>query len=207
MVSRKRTAAIILAGGKSERMGRPKALLDFDGVCCIDLVLSACKRAGIAETIVVLGHRAEELAKVLATDVRTVVNANYEAGQTSSLKTGLARLPQECEGFLIFPVDFPLVSDNDIALLLEAFRAEDEDAKVFIPSFAMKRGHPVLLAGGMRRELMNLGDDEPARNVILRDESRIRYVNVENPGVVEDMDTTEDYRRLLALYREMRRDT
>ena len=188
-------------------MGRPKALLEFDGVRCIDLVLSACKRAGIAETIVVLGHRAEELAKALATDVRTVVNANYEAGQTSSLKTGLARLPQECEGFLLFPVDFPLVSDNDIALLLEAFRAEDEDAKVFIPSFAMKRGHPVLLAGDLRPELMNLGDDEPARKVILRDESRIRYVNVENPGVVEDMDTTEDYRRLLALYREMRRDT
>ena len=195
-------SAIILAAGKSERMGRPKALLDFDGVRCIDLVLSACRRAGIGDIIVVLGHRAGELAAALDADARPVVNANYEAGQTSSLKTGVEHLPGECEGFLVFPVDLPLVSGREVSLLLDAFRGKDDNKKVFIPSYNMKRGHPVLLAGELRDELLTLRDDEPARKVILGDESRIHYVNVENPGVLEDMDTEEDYHRLLALYRE-----
>ena len=195
--------AIVLAGGKSERMGSPKALLDFDGRLCIDLVIAACRRAGVDEVIVVLGHRADETAKVLGPQVRTVVNANYESGQTSSFKTGVAHLPDECDGFLLFPVDFPLVSDKDVSLLLNAFCKRDEGAKVFIPSHSNKRGHPVLLDGGLRDEIMSLGDDEPARNIILRDDSRIHYVNVKNPGVFEDMDSIEDYRRLLALYREM----
>ena len=194
--------AIILAAGKSERMGRPKALLDFDGVRCIDLVLSACRRSGVGDIIVVLGHRAGELAEALDAEVRPVVNANYEAGQTSSLKTGAEHLPGECEGFLVFPVDFPLVSGENVSLLLDAFRNRSDKEKVFIPSLNMRRGHPVLLARELRDELLTLRDDEPARKVILGDESRIHYVNVENPGVLEDMDTEKDYRRLLALYRE-----
>ncbi len=195
-------SAIILAAGKYERMGRPKALLNFDGVRCIDLVLSACRRAGIDDIIVVLGHRAGELAAALDADVRPVVNTNYEAGQTSSLKAGVEHLPQECDGFLLFPVDFPLVSGRDVSLLLGAFRNRGDKEKVFIPSFDMKRGHPVLLAKELRDELLSLGDDEPARKAILGDELRIHYVNVKNPGVLEDMDTEKDYRRLLALYRE-----
>src|SRR5256885_2131320 len=98
-------------------MGRSKPLLDFDGRSCLQLALDACKAAGTGRPIVVLGHEADAVRAKIGLDGATVVvNADYEKGQTSSLKAGLRRLPTTAEAFLLHPADLPLIEAGDVLI-------------------------------------------------------------------------------------------
>ena len=136
---------VILAAGASSRMGRPKALCDFDGRTCIELALDACRQASLAPPIVVLGFQAATIRRRVRFGNATVVmNEGAERGQTSSLKAGLSALPDHAEAFLLYPVDFPLVCAAELGLLVTAWRARSSGRRIFIPSHDGRRGHPVL---------------------------------------------------------------
>src|SRR5690242_15293299 len=112
---------IILAAGASSRMGRPKALLEFDGRRCLELALSAV--GGYGTPIVVLGPNHEEVRAAVALDeVRIAYNLRVESGQTASLKAGLALLPPEAEAFFFLPVDLPLLTPADVGRIVDAWR-------------------------------------------------------------------------------------
>jgi CTP:molybdopterin cytidylyltransferase MocA len=192
---------IILAAGGSSRMGRPKALLDFDGLSCLERVLEAMR--GQATPIVVLGPNHEEIRKrVDLTGLRVALNLDVESGQTTSLKTALARLPGDAAAFFFMPVDFPVVTAADVARLVDAFRVERDPKKaIFIPSHAMKRGHPVLCRRAIADEIVALPPGASARDVINRNLERVAYVDYPEAYVLMDMDTPEDYVRCLEAYR------
>ncbi len=192
---------VVLAAGTSSRMGYPKALCDFDGKTCIELVLSACR--GLGAPIVVLGAaRVEIQEKVDLSRSLLAFNEERESGQTASLKIGLGRLPPSAKAFLLYPVDTPLVNSIDVDTLLSAFRREQDPNKaVFIPSYGLRRGHPDLFRRPLADEFLSLTDDTPARTVINRQTPRIRYVDFQESHVLMDMDTPEDYDRCLGLYR------
>jgi CTP:molybdopterin cytidylyltransferase MocA len=200
-------APIILAAGASTRMGRPKALLDFDGKCCLELVLEAV--CGLRTPIVVLGAAREEIqARVELGSVHVVVNEDWQRGQTSSLKAGLSCLPPTAAGFLLYPVDFPLVTGQEVGCVVEAFvRCEDPEKELFIPAHGTRHGHPVLCRRRIAREFLALPGDAPARSVTKADPRRIWYVDCGQPYVHMDLDTPEDYAVCLEAYRsrEMRR--
>jgi molybdenum cofactor cytidylyltransferase len=186
-------------------MGRPKALLDFDGKCCLELVLEAVR--GLLTPIVVLGAAREEIQGRVALDsVHVVVNENWERGRTSSLKAGLSCLPPAAAAFLLYPVDFPLVSAHESGCLVEAFvRCEDTDKALFIPAHGARHGHPVLCRREIAREFLALPDGAPARSVTKAEPRRIRYVDFEQPYVLMDMDTPGDYAVCLEAYRSRER--
>jgi molybdenum cofactor cytidylyltransferase len=194
---------IILAAGASTRMGRPKALLDFDGKTALELALDAV--AGVGRPVVVLGPNHEEIEAAVdlrGRSVRGALNLDVPSGQTASLLRGLSVLPANAEAFLFMPVDFPLVSAADVERLVEAYRADrDARAAIFIPSHGMKRGHPVLCRRELAAELQALPAGAPAREVIHRDPGRIAYVEYPEAYVLMDMDTPEDYVRCLGAYR------
>jgi len=192
---------ILLAAGASSRMGRPKALLDFDGKTALQLALEAVR--GFAKPIVVLGTNHPEIrARVALGHVRVMLNLDVDSGQTASLKAALAILPQDVDAFLFMPVDFPLVTAADVARLVDAYRAEPDPAKsIFIPSHDMKRGHPVLCRRELAAEFLALPPDGSAREVVNRVSSRVAYVLFPEPYVFMDMDTPEDYVRCLEAYR------
>ena len=171
---------IILAAGASSRMGRPKALCDFDGRTCIELVLDACRQASLAPPIVVLG-------------------------QTSSLKAGLTALPDRTEAFLLYPVDVPLVSAAELRLLLAAWHARHGSQRIFIPSHDRRRGHPVLFDATLRVAFMQLADESPARAVVDASPDQISYIECQTPYVLIDMDTPDDYARCLLIFRSRAR--
>src|SRR5438067_8801497 len=99
---------IVLAAGASSRMGRPKALLDFDGRTALALALEAM--AGLAPPIIVLGpNRPEIEARVNLSGARVAINPDVSRGQSASLRAALAMLPLEGEAFVFMPVDYPLV--------------------------------------------------------------------------------------------------
>jgi molybdenum cofactor cytidylyltransferase len=190
---------IVLAAGASIRMGRPKALLDFDGRACLDLVLDSVRAAG--RTVVVLGPNHEEIRRRVdlgAVDV--ALNLDVVSGQTASLQAALRRLPADVDAFLFMPVDLPLLRAADVDALLQS-RIANPGASLYIPSHAMKRGHPILCDRELATEFLALPAGASARDVVNRRPDRIAYVDFAEAYVLMDMDTPEDYRRCLEAFR------
>jgi len=197
---------VILAAGASSRMGRLKALCDFDGRTCLELALDACREASLAPPIVVLGYQAETIRRLVRFgDATVVTNECVERGQTSSLKAGVSVLPDCAEAFLLYPVDFPLVSAAEIGLLCTAWRARSSGRRIFIPSPDRRRGHPVLFDATLRVAFLQLADESPARAVVDASPDQISYIECQTPYVLIDMDTPEDYARCLLIFRSRAR--
>jgi len=193
---------ILLAAGASSRMGRTKALLDFDGKTCLERALEAV--AGLARPIVVLGPNRGEIERRVGLDgVRVAVNPDVSSGQTESLKAGLALLPPEATAFLFFPVDVPLISRVEVERLIEAFRREPAAGRtIFVPSYQMKRGHPVLCRRELSAEFAALPAGASARQVLNARPERICYVLFDEAYILMDMDTPQDYARCLEAFRK-----
>lgn len=193
---------IILAAGASTRMGGPKALCDFYGRSCLQLALDTCRDARLARPIVVLGFWAREISARMRLETTTVrINEQSDHGQTSSLKVGLMALPRSADAFLLYPVDFPLLTALDVQPLLAAWQARRFGQRIFIPSHARRRGHPVLIDAMLQDEFLRLDDETPARAVIEARGYQITYVEHDTPYVLMDMDTPDDYARCLAEFR------
>ena len=199
---------IILAAGASVRMGRTKALLEFDGRTCLEIALEACR--GLATPVIVLGPSRGEIGRrVSLASFHVALNDNPESGQTASLKAGLRALPPGAGAFLIYPVDFPLLTAGEVGAVVQAWmHRPGHDKTFFIPSHGMRRGHPVLCRAGMVREFLALPDSAPARTVINLRPQRIAHVDFDRPTVLMDMDRPADYDNCLAGYRaRARRET
>jgi len=185
-------AAVVLTGGKSERMGRPKALLRFQGRTFLEHVLAAIRDAGIEQTAVVVGHHRKEIHEAFPA-LSLVYNPDYNDGMSTSVKAGLKALPRGVAGAGIFLVDHPQIDAATIALLAgELCRGH-----VILPAYGERRGHPVFFAADLFDEILALGPGEGLNQVVRRDPQRVIVVPVANPGVLLDIDTPEQFENLL----------
>jgi molybdenum cofactor cytidylyltransferase len=196
--SARRVVAVVLAAGASSRMGRPKALLEFDGSLCLELVAAACAGAGVDELVLVTSPGGGDVRRVLPGALQAI-NEHPEQGMLSSLQAGLRALPPGTAGFLLFPVDFPLVPAVEIRRLRGAFAAGG--GLIFVPSYARRRGHPVLMDARLAPELLGLDAAASARAVMAAHEQHLVYVEADDDRVLMDMDTPDDYGRCLARHR------
>jgi molybdenum cofactor cytidylyltransferase len=196
-VNRLPLGAVVLAAGRSTRMGRDKALLPLGNATALERVVAAC-RAGGAEGVVVVvsptGDAVREAA--LALDARVAVTADQTAGPIASLKAGIREVPGDPAGVLVFPVDHPLVAGTTVMALVAAlFR--DRSRQVLFPRHEGRRGHPVLLGHDVLDEVLALPRESTLRAVTFRDEARNADVEVADPWVSCDLDTPEDYQQAL----------
>jgi len=201
-----RIPVILLAAGASRRMGRPKPLLDFDGRTCLELVAQACLGSRASLTVLVVGaHEARVRAAAPPHErLRIVRNEAFERGQTSSLKAGLEAVPDDSDGFIVLPVDLPLVTNREIDLLIEALERSTGGRSIFIATYEGRRGHPILMTRSHLPAVRDLGDDEPLSGLVRRNSSRIELIPVDNSGVVARMNTPAQYEQVLAEYRKTR---
>jgi molybdenum cofactor cytidylyltransferase len=185
---------IILAAGASSRMGSPKALLDYRGETFVNRLVrvlsGACERV-----IVVLGYQADAIRERVE-GATIVVNPDPSRGQLSSLQTGLSAVPADAEAVLFTPVDSPTVDESTIARVVEEFRRRDENTVLVIPRFRGKRGHPVCAAREVVPEFLALPPTSQAKEIVNRYEARTLYIEVEDAGVLADIDDPEEYKRL-----------
>jgi molybdenum cofactor cytidylyltransferase len=204
-----KTSIIVLAAGASRRMGKPKPLLEFDGETCLSLVLEACFGSCVDETILVLGAQAETVrAEAVkrsmghpSARLTIVVNEQHERGQTSSLKVGLEAMSGTSDAFILLPVDIPLVTSAEIDALVERSEAKPRGRTIFIASFENQRGHPALFWDSHRIPILEMGDDEPLSSYVSVREGETELVNVDNPGIIAPMNTTQEYRHVLLMRR------
>jgi len=187
-------SAIVLAAGKSERMGTSKPLLTIGGSTFLNIIIESLKRAGLEEIIIVLGYKAEEIRSHLPTGVKSVVNENYERGQLSSLKVGLRLLPSDTDGFLMVLVDHPLVAKATYRAIIELLA---KGAPIVLPKYKGKRGHPVGFSTAYIKELMDAPEDIGARFVIKNNIDSLVELPVEDRNVCFNINTVEDYERCI----------
>lgn len=199
-------AAIILAAGASERMGYPKALLPYRGRPFLAGILEACYAAGIERRVVVLGYYADKIKEEMDLSEATVaMNEELDAGPIGSVRAGLAALaPLPVDAVLVWPVDRPHVAVATVEAVLDAFRATHQP--IVVPTHNGQRGHPVLFARKVFAELLGAPNDEGARAVVHKDAGRVAEVPVEDPAVLEDFNTPDDYKKLLRKEDQVRGD-
>lgn len=193
----KQVSAVILAAGGSTRFGRPKQLLDWDGVPLVAHVTDVALSAGLTPVIVVLGCQAQATRSALGTrSVRTVINWRWEEGLSTSVKSGLAALPPTTEATIFLQCDQPLVTTDLLRLL--AARFKESDAPIVHPTHAGQRSTPVLFARPLFPELATVSGDEGGRKLITRHSKDVATVEVADPDILADVDTPADYERLRA---------
>ena len=199
-------AAIILSGGESSRMGRPKALLDFGGKPAICSIIDTARKAGISKFIVVLGKHSDAIQK--AADLagcQVVINPSPEKGQVSSIQLGMSKLDFATDAAFIWPVDCPLVRAEDLKALAQAYaKGRASLLRIFLPCNGGKRGHPMLVDIGFRQPFMELKHGESARQVIDANPTQIMEVTVGNTGILLDLNTPEDYQVAVKVWESMK---
>ncbi len=190
-------AVAILAAGESRRMGRPKALLDFQGKTFVDHLAEVTQhpRAGILR--VVLGAKAEEIRTRIRVPAESiVVNQDWPLGQLSSIQAALRSLPDGAtDGLMLCPVDHPIVSREVVAQLIEAFYASDQ--QIIVPAYEGRRGHPVIFRADLYGELLAASHDLGARQVVWAHATQTLEVPVKEEGVVLNLDDPAAYQNAI----------
>jgi molybdenum cofactor cytidylyltransferase len=177
-------------------MGRFKLTLPWDGPTAARTVIgqttATLATAGLAEIVVVTGHRAAEVEAALAgTIARCVFNPAYATGEMlASVQTGLAALSDRCAAALLCLGDQPHMEVGTVQAILAAGRAADWQT-IIIPSYQLRAGHPILLPRWLWREI--LAGQGTLRTVLAAHREQTTYLVVQTPTVLADLDTPEDY--------------
>lgn len=172
-------------------MGRPKALLPFRGGTFLS-VLAQTLGIYCAPVYAVFGFEAERLVTATPASVIAVENSDYQQGMLTSLQAGLRAMTDIPERILFTLVDHPAVTIGTVLTLLQS------DVAISIPRFEGKRGHPVVISAAMAREILCEPATSKLNNVMDRHAAEIRYIDVEDPAVRDDIDDPQLYRELLA---------
>jgi molybdenum cofactor cytidylyltransferase len=205
-------AALILAAGESRRMGSPKALLPYAGASFLDTLI-ALVAPRCSPVVVVLGAAAGEIRASARRPAVFVVNPEWRRGQTSSMQCGLRAVPPEAAGVLFTLVDHPAVAPATIDALLDrtwdrpspfvACRPSPnhdglgDGALLRVPRYRGRRGHPIWFSRELIPEFLALPAGGAARDVVRRHAADTGFLDLDDAGIVADIDDPADYAALL----------
>ncbi len=209
----RRVSAIVLAAGASQRFGRPKQLLPVDGKTMIEHVLRTVRETSVDEVVVVLGHLAAQMVKHVPGWCRTVLNEDWDAGISSSIRVGLQAIerpvapsggrnsvaphqwPGTAQAALFVLADQPHIKSADIEAILQAYYGTTKP--IVIPAYQGQRGNPILFDRRLFPALKRLRGDVGGRDVVARFPDQVLSVEVPSWGIFSDIDTPADYERFL----------
>jgi molybdenum cofactor cytidylyltransferase len=192
-----RVSAVVLAAGKSTRMGRAKQLLPLGGTTVLVQTIENVRSAGLDEIVLVLGASAEairrQLPDPLIAGLKIVVNHAYGQGMASSLREGLSSVAPRSDAALIILGDQPFIQPQTLHQIIGGYRRAG--ARIVIPSYQGNRGNPVLLDRSVFSEVMALQGDTGCRAIFNNHLDAISKVEVEDSGILIDIDSHDDYER------------
>ncbi len=202
-----RTFALIPAAGKSRRMGKPKLAMALGERTVLEWVLEAMKQAGIGEIVVVVGPQGEELAALAEKAKAHVLRLeNDTPDMQATVLLGLDWLethlhPDPVDSWLLAPADHPTLNSAVVMELLKA-KKEHPAQSIFIPSHAGRRGHPALIAWQHVPGLRLWPPGQGLNRFLRRLAAQTRECPMDDPEVLCDLDTLEDFQRVLQQLRD-----
>jgi len=189
--------AVVLAAGRSQRMGRPKMTLPWGDTTVIGQVVRVLLSSAAAEVIVVTGGNSEGVEAALNNlPVRTIFNPDYANGEMLlTLQLGLAMLSDEMEAALVVLGDQPQIDEVVVQSLITNY--VNGTHSLVVPSYQKRRGHPWLIARQLWKTLLDLRPPASMRDFLNQHVADLHYVNVNTPAILQDLDTPEDYQRFI----------
>jgi CTP:molybdopterin cytidylyltransferase MocA len=188
-----RIAALLLAAGRSERMGRCKQLLPLSGRPLIRHCLETLLAAGVDDIIVVLGAWGREIAPVIRDlPVTMVQNPDPASDMAGSVRAGFAALADDTGAVLVCLGDHPLVKPATVRAITG--RHAQQADKIIIPVCRGSKGHPTLFPRAVIAEILTA---PTLRDIVRKDSERVMLLPVDDQGVTVDIDTPEDWRRVV----------
>jgi len=198
METQKKIAAIILAAGGSARMGKPKLTLDWHGTPLVRWVARVALNAGCSPVIIVTGAEPDMDYESLANlPLLFAHNADWESGQSSSVRTGINALPQDVDAALILLGDQPQIPVTVLKTLINAYCKETPPPLILAAAAGEQRANPVLFDRVMFPALTNLKGDAGARTIFAL--YPVQLIPFENADLKLDIDSPEDYQRLMEI--------
>jgi len=207
-------ALVVLAAGRSTRMGTPKALVQFEGRPLLEHLLAPALIREFGDVVVVLGHHADALRPIVdRLGYRHVMNPDPDRGRTGSVQAGLRALRPAVRAVFVQGVDCPLILPGTYLALAAAIGSAD----VVIPSYRGNHGHPPLISAAMIPRILAAGPDESLRDLLqaggtgstsslrVGTAPTCRFVEVDDPGALVNIDRPEDLPLLAALVAGRRR--
>lgn len=192
MADRKGIAALVLAAGRSTRMGEENKLLaGIDDKPMVAHAVDAMLASKAHPVIVVTGHEEAAVRRALGDrEITFVHNPAFAAGLSTSLAAGLDALPEEIAGAIVGLGDMPRIKSADVDRLLAAFNPEEERA-ICVPTVAGKRGNPVLFAAEFFPAMREIEGDVGARHLIGAHNDRVCEVEMDDDAALIDVDTRD----------------
>ncbi len=186
-------AAVVLAAGLSRRMGRQKLALPWGDSTVIGQVVGTLVRAEVSEIVVVTGGAQQEIQNaLLGQSVRLVFNPEYANGEMlRSIQVGLGALGADVGSALIALGDQPQIQEEVVRGLVEV--AREGRARLVVPSYRMRRGHPWCVSRALWREILVMGAPATMRDFLDAHGDEVYYYPVETDSILLDLDTPEDY--------------
>ncbi len=192
-----KVCCMVLAAGESRRMNQQKLLMDYQGESFIRTIVNKISRSAADRILVILGSDSEKIAdQIRPFKVDTVYNPNYKDGMLSTIQCGFRSLTKNIDAVLVVLGDQPMIEVDVINLLIDSYRKSR--AKIIIPVYQGKRGHPVLIAMLFRDEIFTLNPEKGLRELIYAHHDDVYEVEVDKPGILKDIDTIEDYKNEIA---------
>jgi len=194
-------AAVVLAAGRSSRMGQAKMALPWGGTTVVGHVVETLAQAGVDEIVVVTGGAHVQVDAALARlpestaqRLRSVHNPNYNLDyMILSLQCGLRSLSEHASAALVALGDQPQMEAEVVRAVMQVYR--QQGARLVIPSYQMRRGHPWLVARPLWDDLLILQPPETTRGFLNTHAAEIVYVDAPDDSILRDLDTPEDYAR------------
>ena len=188
-----KTGAVIVAAGKSSRMGDFKPLLKLGNISIVERIIANFQQAEVFPIVLVTGYRAKELEKhVSKLGIICIRNEHYETTEMfDSIKLGLSYIQDKCDKTFFSPVDVPLFTADTLKRLMQS------EAAVAKPIYKNSVGHPVLLSCEIIPQLLQDGSDGGMGKALSRLISVTEEIEVNDQGIIKDADTPGDYQELI----------
>jgi len=186
--------AILLAAGQSKRLKDENKLTKlFKGKPLINHILYSLIKSKVNKIIIVLGFEHLKIKTKLLKNkkINFVVNKNYKKGMSSSIKTGLKKLPKNSKGFLIVLGDMPNITKTTINKICLSIIKSDKE--IILPKFKNKKGNPIGFKYSMIKNIYKIKGDRGAKNIIKKNKKKIKFLNINSKSILTNLNTKRNF--------------
>lgn len=188
-----RIEGLVLAAGLSSRMGTNKMLIKVNGSAIIEKTIVTLMGSPLSNITIILGNDSNEVKKVLEHyPVSFIYNPDYRQGMSTSIICGIkwAAEQSDIDAVLVILGDMPFVKTDTIGFLIDEYKKKS--SAIIVPCYKGRNGHPVLFSREMFRYILAIKGDNGAREVINTFKNQVLFIDVDDPGIIIDLDTKQD---------------